>query len=72
MKLTEIKAMTNEELQLAERNVAEECWKLRFQHNTGQLNDSALLKKARVTRARILTVIHERELGISQAPGKEA
>ncbi len=60
MKMSDIKAMTNEELALAERNTAEQQWQLRFQHNTGQLANTADLRKSRKVRARILTVQAER------------
>jgi ribosomal protein L29 len=71
MKMSDIKAMTNEELTLAERNTAEEQWQLRFQHNTGQLANTADLRKSRKTRARILTTMNERKQGITVVPGTE-
>ena len=71
MKMNDIKAMTNEELTLAERNTAEEHWQLRFQHNTGQLANTSDLRKSRKTRARILTAMNERKQGITVVPGTE-
>ncbi len=69
MKSADIRAMTPEELMLAERNTAEELWKLQFQHHTGQLQDTASLRHKRRTLARLRTVANERKLGITQAPG---
>ena len=71
MKAEDIRAMTNEELALAERNMAEELWKLRFQHHTGQLQNTASLHRLRRTLARLRTVTTERARGISAAPGSE-
>ncbi len=71
MKATDIRALSPEELVLAERNAAEELWKLRFQHHTGQLQNTAQLKQTRSKLARIKTVITERAKGISVAPTVE-
>ncbi len=65
MKAGDIRALTSEELGLAERNTAEELWKLQFQHHTGQLSDTASLKRMRKKLARIRTITNEREIGIS-------
>ncbi|MFT5430865.1 MAG: large subunit ribosomal protein L29 [Myxococcota bacterium] len=71
MKAGDIRALSPEELILAERNTAEELWKLRFQHHTGQLQNTSLLKQSRGKLARIKTVISERSKGISTAPSAE-
>ena len=71
MNSVDIRGLSPEELVLAERNTAEELWKLRFQHHTGQLQNTALLKETRTKLARIKTIISERAQGISAAPGGE-
>ena len=68
MNASDIRGLTNEELVLAERNSAEELWKLRFQHHTGQLSDTAKIKALRKRVARLRTVASERRLGISTVP----
>ena len=71
MKLTDIRTMTEEELSLAEVNVSEELFHLRFQHHTGQLSNTSVLNDKKKTFARILTVKNERGLGITKQPGEE-
>ncbi len=71
MKPGDIRALTAEELSLAERNTAEELWKLQFQHHTGQLSDTAVLGRTKKRLARIRTISHERTLGISAAGAEE-
>jgi large subunit ribosomal protein L29 len=70
MKGQDLKAMTNEELALAERNTTEELWRLRFQQHTGQLTNTSLLKNKKRNLARIMTISRERAVGISNAPGE--
>ncbi len=71
MKAEEFKTMTPEELTLAERNTTERLWQLRFQHHTGQLSNTAILRATRRDLARIRTVLNERKLDISSPPGGE-
>ena len=70
MKTEDLRGLTNEELQLAEKNKAEELFKLRFQHHTGQLQDTASVRTLRRDLARIKTIITERTNGIGVAPGE--
>ena len=70
MKSEDVRALTQEELVLAERNTAEQLWQNRFQHHTGQLSNTASLRIMRKKLACIRTVKRERELGISKAPGE--
>jgi len=51
------------------REAKEELFKLRFQMATGQLTNNRRLRVVRHDIARIYTVIRERELGLSAAPG---
>jgi large subunit ribosomal protein L29 len=58
---SELRALTDEDLEhrLAERR--QELFNLRFQSVTGALENTARLKLAKREIARILTVVHERE-----------
>ncbi|MBB1018951.1 50S ribosomal protein L29 [Dietzia sp. DQ11-71] len=51
------------------REAKEELFNLRFQMATGQLTNNRRLRVVRHDIARIYTVIRERELGLSGAPG---
>ena len=59
---------TNEEIEGFLKKAKEELFNLRFQHATGQLDNTARLKAVKHDIARMYTVLRERELGISQAP----
>ena len=59
---------TNEEIEGFLKKSKEELLNLRFQHATGQLDNTARLKAVKRDIARMYTVLRERELGISQAP----
>ena len=71
MKLSDIRTMSDEELQLASTNTTEELFRLRFQHHTGQLSNTSVLKDTKKRLARILTVQNEREQGITGQPSVE-
>jgi large subunit ribosomal protein L29 len=51
------------------REAKEELFNLRFQMATGQLTNNRRLRVVRHDIARIYTIIRERELGLSAAPG---
>ncbi len=71
MKLSDIRTMSDEELRLASTNTTEELFRLRFQHHTGQLTNTAVLKDTKKRLARILTVQNERAQGITGQLGVE-
>lgn len=62
MKIDELVKLSDEELRQAVNDAARDSFRLRFQHHTGQLTDSASLKKVRKTIARMKTVQRQREL----------
>jgi len=64
----ELRELTNEELVLRVREAKEELFNLRFQMATGQLDNNRRLRTVRRDIARIYTILHERELGLSVAP----
>ena len=64
--------MDNARLLEALKSSKEELFNLRFQAATGQLDNSSRLKAVKRDIARIYTILRERELGLSVAPGAEA
>ena len=67
-KRAKYRAMSAAELDKKVVDLKEELFNLRFQHATGQLENTARLKAVKRDIARMYTVLRERELGISQAP----
>ena len=68
MNAKELREMTVEQLNSKLGELKEELFNLRFQHATGQLENTARLKAVKRDIARMYTVLRERELGISTAP----
>ena len=62
---------TNAEIEGFLKKSKEELFNLRFQHATGQLENTARLKAVKSDIARMYTVLRERELGISQEPAAQ-
>ena len=60
MKAVELRDMSEAELRDHIRTARRELFGLRFQHATGELDDTASLKKAKREVARALTVANER------------
>ena len=71
MKAAELRELPSSELAARLDETKEELFNLRFQHATGQLENYGLLGQARRDVARILSIQHERELGISPEPSAE-
>lgn len=68
----ELRELAAEELTTRLHEAKEELFNLRFQNATGQLTNNRRLGTVKRDIARIHTVIRERELGLSSAPGDEA
>lgn len=62
MKVTELRELTQEELQTKLNDCKEELFNLRFQHAINQLDNPKKIADVKKTIARIKTIIHEREL----------
>ena len=62
MKAREIKELTAEELLKKEKELKEEIFNLRFQHSTGQLDNTARLKQIKKDIARVETVLRQKAL----------
>ena len=62
MKIEAIKKMSQTELAAEELQLKKELFNLRFQHVTGQLENSLKMKEVKKDIARIKTVMRENEL----------
>ncbi|MBA3523822.1 MAG: 50S ribosomal protein L29 [Geodermatophilaceae bacterium] len=67
---SQLRELQEDELVLKLREAKEELFNLRFQVATGQLDNNTRLRTVRQDIARIYTVMRERELGYSFAPGQ--
>ena len=61
MKMSELREMTNEELNLQLETFREEMFNLRFQQSTNRLENPKRLKSVRKDIARIKTLLTEKE-----------
>ncbi|HBT51112.1 50S ribosomal protein L29 [Petrotoga mexicana DSM 14811] len=64
MRITEMRELTDEELNEELNNLKEKLFQLRFQLELGQLKNSSSIKQVKKDIARIKTILKERELGI--------
>ncbi|HWD76204.1 MAG TPA: 50S ribosomal protein L29 [Solirubrobacteraceae bacterium] len=62
MRAADLRELTDTELAEHIATTRRELFGLRFQHATGELDNSAALRRAKREVARALTVAHEREL----------
>jgi large subunit ribosomal protein L29 len=62
MKIKEIKDMGVEELRQKGGDLAEELFKLRIRHTSGQLDSPAMMGRVRKDIARIKTVLRQKEV----------
>ncbi|MCX5918286.1 MAG: 50S ribosomal protein L29 [Deltaproteobacteria bacterium] len=62
MKARELKEMSEAELRQKEKEVTEELFNLKFQHATGQLENTQRLPQVRKDLARVKTVLREKEI----------
>ena len=69
MKVSEIRDLGLEEMQKKADDLREELFNLRFQHGTGQLENTTKLKQAKRDIARLKTII--REVSLKQDTQKE-
>jgi large subunit ribosomal protein L29 len=67
---SELRELHDDELETRLREAKEELFNLRFQMATGQLDNNRRLRTVRHDIARIYTILRERELGLSVAPGE--
>ena len=62
MKARELKEVTAEELLKREKELKEEIFNLRFQHSTGQLDNTARLRQVKKDIARVETILRQKAL----------
>ena len=62
MKTGELRDMSDADLREQLQSARRELFGLRFQHATGELDDTAALGRAKRDVARTLTIVREREL----------
>ncbi|MCK4601652.1 MAG: 50S ribosomal protein L29 [Phycisphaerae bacterium] len=62
MKIKEIRQMSDEELQIELGRLRRHLFDIRAQAVTEKLEDPTMIKKARLDIARILTVVHQRQV----------
>ncbi|MCX5816508.1 MAG: 50S ribosomal protein L29 [Proteobacteria bacterium] len=61
MKTKEVKDLSTDELKQKDRDLAEELFRLRIRHASGQLESPAMMKNLRKDIARLKTVLRQRE-----------
>jgi len=61
VKIKEVKDLSTDELKQKNMNIAEELFRLRIRHASGQLESPAIMKNLRKDIARVKTVLRERE-----------
>jgi large subunit ribosomal protein L29 len=66
MKAAEIRILSTVELKTKQSDARQELMNLRFQIVTGQLTDTSRLKQTRRQIALYETILHERELTVTQ------
>ncbi len=67
MKARELKEMSEAELRQKEKEVTEELFNLKFQHATGQLENTARLPQVRKDLARVKTLLREKEIAAAKS-----
>jgi large subunit ribosomal protein L29 len=67
----ELRDVEDEELETRLVDARAELFNLRFQHVTGQLDNSARLRQVRRDIARIATILREREIAAAEALQRE-
>ena len=60
MKAKELRELTPEELAKRKKDLKEEVFNLRFQHSTGQLENTSRMRLLRKDLARLELVLHEK------------
>ncbi|MBW1989479.1 MAG: 50S ribosomal protein L29 [Deltaproteobacteria bacterium] len=60
MKASEIREMTEQEIRVKVQELTETLFNLRFQHATGQLENTARLPKTKKDLARLKTILRQK------------
>jgi large subunit ribosomal protein L29 len=67
VKARELRELSIEELRQKEQDLTAELFNLKFQHATGQLENTERLPQVRKDLARVKTILRERELAVKKA-----
>ncbi len=67
VKARELRELSIEELRQKERDLTAELFNLKFQHATGQLENTERLPQVRKDIARVKTILREKELAAKKA-----
>jgi len=62
-KISELRALTQDELVQEEKSLRKELFNLRFQKTTGEIENPMRIRQARKEIAKILTIITEKQKG---------
>jgi len=68
----DLRDLPTDELETKLAETRQELFNLRFQHVTGQLDNSARLGQLRREVARLATILREQEIAAAEAAAKEA
>ena len=71
MKVEEIRKMSDEELSSELTSLKEELFKLRFQHATNQLDNTAQIAQVKRDIARVMTIQREKQLAANKKGGDD-
>jgi large subunit ribosomal protein L29 len=66
VKAREVHDLADDQVVDAVGNARQEIFNLRFQHATGQLEDTAALRRAKRDLARTLTIAHQRGIDVER------
>jgi large subunit ribosomal protein L29 len=66
VKARELKEMSEAELRQKDKEITEELFNLKFQHATGQLENTARLPQVRKDLARVKTLLREKEIAAAK------
>ena len=72
MKAGEVHDLADDQLVEAVANARQELFNLRFQHATGQLENTAALRRAKRDLARALTVVRQRGIDVERELRRQA
>ncbi len=71
MRAEKLRELDDNELRLQEREISEQLFRLRLQLSLGQTDGLKKYRALKKDRARILTILRERELAAQQQEGKK-
>jgi large subunit ribosomal protein L29 len=69
MKAADLREKSVEDLRELEKTLARDVFQSRIKNFTNRLDDTSAIRKTKRDLARVITLLHERELGV--APKKE-